>query len=294
MPTDLPTLARHIAEQALRVPDGEYLRRFIEDRDEGAFAELVRRNGPIVLRACRSVLRDPAAADDAFQTTFLQLARHAADLTGSTSAAGWLHKAAVRAAGAIRRTEARRRRHEQAARPGADTQPPADLNWLEVREAIDTELARLPEKYRLPLLVCYVEGLTYSDAAARLGCSLGALRGRLERGRQLLRCRLETRGLPAVALALGVGACPVVAAELHERALATVRAMLAQPNVLIDWNAFRLPRRTFLVGCAVVLVAVGVGLGALHTSTDTPKSTPPTAPAAPPAVAAKVSDTILR
>lgn len=280
MPTTLPALARHIAAQALRVSDGEYLRRFVEDRDEGAFAELVRRNGPLVLRACRSVLRDPAAAEDAFQTAFLQLARHAAELTGFASTAGWLHTAAVRAAGAIRRAEARRRRREQAC-PSTDTQPPADLGWLEVREAIDTELARLPEKYRLPLLVCYFEGLTYSAAAARIGCSLGALRGRLERGRQLLRSRLERRGLPAVALALGVGACPVVAADLRERILAAVRTSLAQPNVPVSWIALR-PRQTLLVGCAVVLVAVGVGFGAFHESTDTPKCTPP----APPAVAA--------
>ena len=229
--------------QVLRVPDGEYLRRFVEDRDEEAFAELVRRNGPLVLRACRSVLRDPAAADDAFQTAFLQLARHAARLTGSPSAAGWLHRTAIRAAGAIRRAEARRDRREQAARPAPDAQPPADLTWLEVREAIDAELARLPEKYRLPLLLCYLEGLTYDDAAARLGCSPRALRGRLERGRQLLRRRLESRGLPAVALALGACACPAVSAGLHQRTMSAVRARAARRTALIDWNALTPARR---------------------------------------------------
>jgi RNA polymerase sigma factor (sigma-70 family) len=280
MPTRLPTLARHTAALAIRISDGEYLRRFVESRDEDAFAELVRRNGPLVLRACRSLLRDPAAADDAFQVTFLQLARHASALTTSPCLAGWLHKAAVRAAGAVRRSDARRRRRELRAQPTPATQPPADPTWSEVREAIDAELARLPEKYRLPLLLCYLEGLTYSDAAARLGCPLGALRGRLERGRQALRRRLEARGLPAVALTLGAGVPPAVSAELHKRTLA-VCTLLGRRAGLMNWSALAAPRRVFLAGSAAVLVALGIGLGAVPSSTDPPKDPTPAAPTAP-------------
>src|SRR5262245_23848972 len=91
-----------------QLTDGELLRRFAETGDEAAFAELVRRNGPIVLRACRNVLRDPTDADDAFQVTFLLLARNAAKLTNSPSLAGWLHTVAVRSAAKMRRAENRR------------------------------------------------------------------------------------------------------------------------------------------------------------------------------------------
>jgi RNA polymerase sigma factor (sigma-70 family) len=197
--------------------DSECLRRYARDRDEAAFAEVVRRNGPLVLRACRSVLPNPAAADDAFQTAFLALARHAGRLTGSPSVAGWLYRAAVRSAGAIRRSEARRRRRERAAiRPVADGGTP----WAEVREAIDAALVRLPDRYRTPLVLCYVQGLGYDDAARRLGCSAGALRGRLERGRALLRRRLEPLGLSVLAVA--AAGLPTVSADLRAATLRTI------------------------------------------------------------------------
>src|SRR5262245_39747707 len=135
--------------------DGEFLRRYAEARDEAAFAELVRRNGPLVLGTCRAVLRDHAAAEDAFQAAFLQLARNAARLAGSASVAGWRHRAAVREAGKIRRAEARRRRRERAG-SAAPVGAADEVTWREARERIDAELARVPEAYRLPLLLCYV------------------------------------------------------------------------------------------------------------------------------------------
>jgi|GEM_PF-1672796 len=275
MPKLFPILARHVADATPQIPDGEFLRRFVEDRDEDAFAELVRRNGPIVLRACRSVLRDQTAADDAFQAVFLQLARHANRLTDTPSLAGWLHTVAVRSAGAIRRSETRRRRHEQQT---PLPQNPENLSWCEVREAIDAELARLPEKYRLPLLLCYIEGLTYSDAAARLGCPLGTLRGRLERGRQALRRRLHARGLPIVAITLGAGACPVVSAGIHERTMSAVRALGEGSKGLANWVVLAHPRHILLAGCAAVLVAIGIGLGAFPHSNDPPKDPSPAVP----------------
>jgi len=290
MPTPLPALVRHIADSAHQVSDGEYLRRFVEERDQDAFAELVRRNGPLVLRVCRTVLRDPAAADDAFQTTFLQLTRHAAQLTAVSSAAGWLHTAAVRAAGAIRRTEGRRRRHEHQARPVPGAQSPADVTWLEVREAIDAELARLPERYRLPLLLCYVEGLTYSDAAVRLGETPGALRGRLERGRQWLQRRLLARGLPAVALTLGAGGTPAVSAGLHDRTLAAVRALVPRPNVFVNGVALTSPRHALGAVCITALLAIGVGLAALFDPAEPPKTISPTVPSGPAAGDTKTSE----
>jgi RNA polymerase sigma factor (sigma-70 family) len=204
MPAAPAALLKRLSASSLT--DGECLRRYARDRDEAAFAEVVRRNGPLVLRACRSVLPDPAAADDAFQTAFLALSRHAGRLTGSPSVAGWRCRA-----------DARRRRRERAAvRPQSD----GNTSWAEVREAIDAALVRLPDRYRTPLVLCYVQGLGYDDAARRLGCSAGALRGRLERGRALLRRRLQPLGLSVLAVA--AAGLPAVSADLRAATLRTI------------------------------------------------------------------------
>jgi RNA polymerase sigma factor (sigma-70 family) len=273
-----PALLRTLAH-AEGHTDGACLRRYAETGDEAAFAELVRRNGPLVLRACRNVLRDAAAADDAFQVTFLLLARHAARLTGNPSVAGWLHTVAVRSAGKIRRAEVRRRKRERTA-PEPVAQSPDALTWAEVRERIDAELARLPDEYRLPLLLCYVQGLSYADAAQRLGCTLGALRGRLERGRDRLRRRLERWGLSAV-LAIAGSAAPAVGSGLRDTTLAAVRA--AAPTaarasaVWVKWAG----AATFTV---VLAAATGIGFAALRGPAEPPKREP--APAPPVATAA--------
>src|SRR5262249_14648577 len=179
-----------------RLSDGELLRRYLAAGEEEAFTEIVRRQGPLVLRACRHVLGETTAAEDAFQATFLLLARKGRSLTAAGSLAGWLHAAAVRVARDARRAGWRRRRRQSAAgeRAGADP-PPEELMWREVRERLDAELAALPEKYRLPLVLCYLQELSYEEAARRAGCSTGALRGRLERGKHLLRQRLARYGL---------------------------------------------------------------------------------------------------
>ncbi|HKB04750.1 MAG TPA: sigma-70 family RNA polymerase sigma factor [Gemmataceae bacterium] len=266
MPARPAVLLRHLTTPPT---DGECLERYAHARDESAFAELVRRNGPLVLRACRSVLRDPAAAEDAFQTTFLTLARNANRLIGSASVAGWLYRVAVRSAGAIRRAETRRRRREQIA--CVSRAQPDDVTWAEVRGAIDAEIARLPERYRTAVLLCYVQGLTYDEAAHRLGCPLGALRGRLERGRAFLRRRLERLGLPAVALlAAGV---PTVSAELRAATLAAVRTAGPVAGGRLVMAA--------LVGC---LVAVASGLGLV--AAGRPPADIPKPPADPPVASA--------
>jgi RNA polymerase sigma factor (sigma-70 family) len=252
--------------------DGDCLRQYARTRDEAAFAELVRRNGPLVLRACRSVLSDPAAAEDAFQATFLTLARNAGRLAGSVRVAGWLYRVAVRSAGAIRRAETRRRRHEQVA--AASTADLEGVSWAEVRATIDEEIARLPEQYRSAVLLCYVQGLTYDAAAARLGCPLGALRGRLERGRAMLRRRLERLGLPTVALfAAGV---PLVSTELRAATVAAIRTVGRSGSVRLLIGA--------IAGC-VLAVSVGVGLVAVG---DTPAD-PAKPPTDPPTAAAPAS-----
>jgi RNA polymerase sigma factor (sigma-70 family) len=259
--------------------DGEFLRLYAETGDEAAFAELVRRNGPLVLRVCRNVLRDHADADDAFQVTFLLLARHARRLVASPSVAGWLHTVAVRSAGKIRRAELRRRKREPEPAREPSVRAPQDTHWSDVGQRIDAELARLPEEYRLPLLLCYVQELSYADAARRIGCTLGALRGRLERGREMLRRRLGRWGLPAVLVLTGSTA-PAVGAGLRDATLAAVRsAGSAAVRTAVGWVKW-----TGAVGFTVVAV-VGIGFAALRGPAEPTNSEPEDRPvaAAPPA-----------
>jgi RNA polymerase sigma factor (sigma-70 family) len=177
-----------------RPSDQDLLSRFVRDRDEAAFAALVERHAGLVLGVCRRLLRHAHDAEDACQATFLVLARRAATIRKQASLASWLHGVAFRAAANLRRTRARRSAHETAlAEPPAT--PPADVTWREVQAVLDEELARLPERLRAPLVLCYLEGRTRDEAAQLLGWSPGALRGRLERGRERLRARLTRRGL---------------------------------------------------------------------------------------------------
>src|SRR5204863_2164426 len=130
------------------------------------------------------------AAEDAFQATFLLLARRAARLTRPGSLAGWLYATAVRVAQAARRADMRRRHREQnAVRPAVTATD--DLTWREIRERIDAEIARLPAAYRQPLILCYLQDFPQAEAARQLGVRPAVLRGRLERGRVKLRRRLE-------------------------------------------------------------------------------------------------------
>jgi RNA polymerase sigma factor (sigma-70 family) len=182
---------------AAALTDGQLLGRFVSRRDGAAFELLVRRHGPLVWSACRRVLGSPHDADDAFQATFLVLVRRAASLDRTIPLSAWLHGVACRVALRARETAARRRRHEQAAAQPADTAAQADggPEARDLRRLLDEELDRLPDKYRVPLVLCYLEGLTHEEAARQLGWPLGTLKGRLQRGREQLRGRLARRGL---------------------------------------------------------------------------------------------------
>ncbi len=204
MAAALPALLR-LLHPALDEPDGRLVERFAAAGEQAAFATLVRRHGPLVWGMCRRVLRDSHLAEDAFQATFLVLARKAGRLRVTGSLASWLFAVARRVALAARRTELRQHRLQLQARPPASSAAPAGEEVL--LQALDEELARLPDKYGAPLLACYLHGRTQDEAARELGWSLSTLRRRLERGRELLRVRLTARGAtlaagwPAVALA---------------------------------------------------------------------------------------------
>jgi RNA polymerase sigma factor (sigma-70 family) len=177
--------------------DQDLLQRFISHGDENAFGELVRKHGALVLAVCRGVLGHQQDAEDAFQATFLVLARKAASIRKPASLASWLYGAAYRIA-----LKARAKSTKQAARttavsvPIQEVTPLDDLTWRELREVLHEELARLPDAYRLALLLCYWEGKTQEEAAQELGWKKSTLREKLERARNLLRGRLARRGMP--------------------------------------------------------------------------------------------------
>src|SRR6516162_9346141 len=218
---------RPAGESALT--DGQLLARFLATRDEAAFAALVRRHGPMVLGVCRRVLRHTQDAEDAFQATFLVFARKAASIRKHESLGSWLHGVARHTAQRLKAKTARRTTYEHrlAGQPAGDSID--DLTWRELRGVLDEELHRLPEKYRSPLVLCYLEGKTQDEAARQLDWSKGTFRRRLEQGRDALGRRLTRRGLAlsavlSVPLLAGTTAKAVVPPRLVE---GTVRAGLA-------------------------------------------------------------------
>ncbi len=188
--------------------DGQLLECFaIRDGDasEQAFASLVERHGRLVLHACRAVLRDENDARDAFQVTFLILARRGKSLWVRDSVGPWLCRVARRAAPRVRRNAARRRAVERRALGAAG--PPRAAGQEGLAGVVHEEIDRLPERYRIPVLLCDLEGRTYEEAARHLGCPVGTVKSRLARGRARLRTSLTRRGVaPAVGTLVAVPA----------------------------------------------------------------------------------------
>jgi RNA polymerase sigma factor (sigma-70 family) len=235
MPTQADSLlrcVRRIASQAGRERDDPaLLRRFLTCRDPAAFAALVARHGPMVLRVCERVLGNRHDAEDAFQATFLILARKAAGIRPPGALAAWLHGVAYRVAlGA--RAVARRRRREV---PTPDFDPPdptpdplCALTARELLSALDEEVQGLPLAYRLPVVLCCLEGRTQEEAARQLGWTAGSVKGRLERARARLHARLVRRGLTlGSALATVELLRGTTSARMKLLAEQTVRAVLA-------------------------------------------------------------------
>lgn len=227
--------------------DGKLLERFQVRQDPEAFAALMRRHGSLVLGVCRRVLGDAHEAEDAFQATFLLLVRNIASIRNETSVASWLARVAYRLALAARiRAERRRLRERRVARrEEAEMSDPASRTMWAV---LDEELNRLPEKYHAPLVLCYLQGKTGTEAAQELGWPPGTVAGRLARARELLRGRLSRRG---VMLGTGVlSALPALPA--HAAALVSLELMEATRrnalHVAVNGAASALPAEVaFLV-----------------------------------------------
>jgi RNA polymerase sigma factor (sigma-70 family) len=180
--------------------DGQLLERFAQLGDQAAFTVLVRRHGPMVLGVCRRVLHHAHDAEDAFQATFLVLVHKARSLRQSNLLSSWLHGVAYRTALHARSRTARRSLHEREAARLSPTASEREPVWKALLERLDEELACLPEKYRAPLVLCYLEGKTHAEAARFLGWPVGSMSARLARARELLRRRLQRRekSFPAV------------------------------------------------------------------------------------------------
>jgi RNA polymerase sigma factor (sigma-70 family) len=181
-------------EAAGGLSDAQLLDRFLANREEAAFAALLDRHGPMVWRVCQRILRHRQDAEDVFQATFLTLARKASAIRKRASVSCWLHGVAYRLS---RRLQAEQRRKVlQNSLPTVVPHDPAEqASGQELQAVLDEELNRLTEKYRLPLVLCYLEGRTRDEAAEHLGWSLGTFKRRLDRGRKVLAARLTRRGV---------------------------------------------------------------------------------------------------
>jgi RNA polymerase sigma factor (sigma-70 family) len=281
--TQAETLLRHIRSlaegRADTLADAELLARFGGDRDEAAFAELVRRHGPMVLSVCRGVLRHCQDAEDAFQATFLILARKAASVR-RYSLGGWLHTVAYHTACKARARAARQRDWERQRVPECRDDPLLDLSVRELLDAVHAEINRLPERCRVPVVLCYLQEQTPDEAARHMGCTIPALRGRLYRGCMLLRRRLARRGLalPAglSAFLLAHGMASAVPGSLAEASVRIASGPVPARVVALAETALRgLAPLKARVAVALVLALGAIGVGA----TLLPQAQPAVAPA---------------
>jgi RNA polymerase sigma factor (sigma-70 family) len=197
---DLSRVLEHLRQLPARqrddsMADQQLLARFVTAREDDAFTALLQRHGPMVVGACRRLLRETHDVEDAFQATFLVLARKAASIRKGESVGSWLHGVALRVARRIRLEAARRTRRERERPAPVPADTGDDLTWGELRSLLDEELGRLPAGWRAPLILCYLEGQTQDEAARQLGWSKSTVRRRLERGRRLLQARLAGRGV---------------------------------------------------------------------------------------------------
>jgi RNA polymerase sigma factor (sigma-70 family) len=244
----LTRFLRHLRRVAGRqepssLTDAQLLERFVTQHDEAAFELLLWRHEKMVLSTCRRVLKNPHDAEDAFQATFLTLVRKAGSIGKRASVAAWLHKVAYRIALQANGVAKVHATHERqgcdlstaAATPDFSAEPV----WRDLLVVLDQEVNGLPEKYRVPVVLCYLEGKTYEEAARQLGCPRGTVSIRLTRGRELLRQLLTRRGL--------VFSGSLLATVLSEHA-----AEAALPFALVDATV----RAARLVAAAKVTASV--------------------------------------
>jgi RNA polymerase sigma-70 factor (ECF subfamily) len=289
---------RHIrdlaaAGNATRLPDRQLLDRFATDHEQAAFEVLVRRHGPLVLGVCRRVLHNPHDAEDAFQATFLALARRAGSAGRRASLGTWLYRVAYHTALRARKQTAVRRKHEDQAPPREQRDPLAEVSGRELLAVLDEELHKLPERLRVPLVLCYLEGKTRDEAARELGWSLGTLKRRLEQARASLRARVAGRGVGLAALlaaglggaavspalaAATAGAARLVAAGNQAPVSAGVKGLMTDALRAMTAGPRKAVAAVFL---AATLIATGAGLFAYRAPVGAGGDPPAPRPAPP-------------
>jgi RNA polymerase sigma factor (sigma-70 family) len=267
--------------------DADLLDRFVSERDAAAFEALVRRHGPMVFAVCRRILRHAQDAEDAFQATFLILVYKAASVSPRSKLAGWLHGVAQKTALKARQRATRRTEVEsQAPARGADAPPNSACDEAEL--LLDQELAGLPDRYRLPIIMCDLEGRLRSEVASALSCSEGTLSSRLTRGRRMLADRLKRRGVH-----LSVGALVVILTErtaalaepviasLSPAALTAVSPSVAQLATGVMKSMFLKKLQAVAMGVTFAVAATfaltGIGVEPTHAAAPVPAT--PAAPA---------------
>jgi RNA polymerase sigma factor (sigma-70 family) len=302
----IDTVLHHLRRAALRgetagLTDGQLLERYLARRDEASFEALVQRHGPMVLGVCRRILGNEADAEDAFQAAFLVLVRKAAAVMPRDLVGNWLYGVASNTARKARSLAARRLAREREigamARPAASAEVGGPLHeWL------DAELQALPDRYRVPIVLCELEGKTRKQTARLLGWAEGTVASRLSRGRTLLAQRLRRRGLGLSAAALGgalanevVAGVPVPLVNSTVKAAALFAAgsaatgVISAPVVILTEGVLKtmlLSKLKFAVTMVVVLGATGVGLVSYQASATgqvpaLPGGSAPAAPAQP-------------
>jgi RNA polymerase sigma factor (sigma-70 family) len=257
-------ILRQLSESGPPATDAELLARFVADRDEAAFAAIVRRHGRLVWSVCRHLAG--SEADDAFQATFLVLLRKAGRLCEKTNLPAWLHAVAYRVCSNARRAAKRRAGRERAvAGNGQGHSVVADSAWDRAMAAVHEEVARLPEALRVPFVLCCLEGCGVTEAAEQLGWKLGTLSGRLTRAKDALLARLSAREVLA-----GVGAVSVLAGTSSPAPAEVVAkaSQLVQQGTVVAGSILHLSQGVIgmsisHVKClaAAVLLACGLGVG---------------------------------
>ncbi len=263
---------RALAERADTAPATELLSRYAADRDPEAFAGLVHQFGPLVLGVCRRVLGPSPDAEDAFQSVFLALARQARAFRNARGLPAWLHRVALRTA---RKALARRPPNPPAGagasapEPAHPADPFAEVAWKDVRRVLDEELDALPTRCRAAVVLCWLDGLTRDEAAARLGVSPTTLKRRLGAGRELLRVRLARRGLAPVLAAAAVVGPSGLRADVPP---ALVRGVAAAARGVKA--AAALPPRVLSIAAVAAALACGVALVAAERTRPEPAPAP--------------------
>ncbi len=256
-----PSVAKLLLSE---VPDADLLERYVNRHDDDAFAQLVARYSRLVWGQCRNLLSNDADADDAFQASFITLAKSAKTIRVGAPLGPWLHGVAFRVCKNARRANGRRYQREQASAQPESSRPVADSTWESAFSTVAEEVQKLPEAQRAAFVLCCIEGRASTEVALMLGVKLGTLATRLTRAKQTLLHRLAKRGLGAAVLALGgvTGSVASAPAALIERTIALIPLGVVVPSSVLSltYGVTGMMMLRFKLLAAGVLVATGLGL----------------------------------